>query len=157
MLLYGHKCITMAPVERWNMILECVYQRATGTKKERDSLCVQMLPYKLFPDSFIEVVMVSEWASIIYAQHQEKHGATDRQISGWQEKEIIQLYILYKLVHTHTKTQTHLRVLWIRVSLLFFPRVFLSSAGVGGRTRRRCRARWRAPSSCQSEIIDFMF
>ena len=56
---------------------------------QRNNVCVQMLPYKLSPDSFVEVVMVGKWAAINYTQHQEEHGATDRQIPGWQEKEII--------------------------------------------------------------------
>ncbi len=61
---------------------------ASSRDKESDRMCVQMSPYKPFSDSFSEVVMVSEWAAVIYAQHQEKHGATDRQIPVWQEKEV---------------------------------------------------------------------
>lgn len=36
-----------------------------------------MLPCELFLNDIVEVVTVSERAAIIYAKHQEKHGATD--------------------------------------------------------------------------------
>lgn len=77
-----------------------------GTKRETICVCVQMLPCKKFSDRFIEVVMVSEWAAIIYAQHQEKHGATDRQIPRWQEKEIIPFTASNHIRYTHKQRHT---------------------------------------------------
>lgn len=69
----------------------------------RESMCVcKFLPYKLFCDGIFEVVMVSEWAAVIYTKHQEKHGAADKQIPGGQEKEdtLRQFGLVHKLVQT---------------------------------------------------------
>lgn len=59
------------------------------TQSNNVCVLVQTLPYKLSSDSFVEVVMVRERAAIVYTHHQEEHGATDRQIPGWREKELI--------------------------------------------------------------------
>lgn len=95
--------------------------------------CAQILPYILFPDSIFEVVMISVGTVVIYTQHEEKHAAVEKQISGGKKN----------LCHSNhagnyvDRLKTHLTVLSRRASLLLSLRVFLSSAGAGGRTRRR--------------------
>lgn len=95
--------------------------------------CVQILPYILFCDSIFEVVMISVGTVVIYTQHEEKHAAVEKQIPGGKEN----------LCHSNHagndvgRFKTHLTVLSRRASLLLSLRDFLSSAGAGGRTRRR--------------------